>query len=69
MVKHALPNAQDMRDMGSISGSGQSPGGGHGNTLCYFFPGESHGQRSLAGYRPEALKESGMIEATSDIII
>ena len=24
-----------------------------------FLPGESHGQRSLAGYRPWGLKESG----------
>ena len=68
MVKHALPSARDMRDMGSVSGSGKSTGGGHGNTLHYFFL-ENHRKRSLAGYRPEGLKESGMIEETSDIII
>ena len=28
-------NAGDARDAGSISGSGRSPGGGHGNSLQY----------------------------------
>ena len=27
-----------------------------------FLPGESHGQRSLAGYRPQGHKEMDMIE-------
>ena len=29
-----------------------------------FFPGESHGQRSLAGYNPKYCKESEMTEMT-----
>ena len=29
-----------------------------------FLPGESHGQRSLAGYNPWGCKELGMTEAT-----
>ena len=29
-----------------------------------FLPGKSHGQRSLAGYSPWGLKESGTTEAT-----
>ena len=29
-----------------------------------FLPGESHGQRSLAGYSPQGLKESDMTEVT-----
>ena len=29
-----------------------------------FLPGESHGQRSLAGYSPEGRKELNMTEAT-----
>ena len=29
-----------------------------------FLPGESHGQRSLAGYSPWGRKESDMTEAT-----
>ena len=28
-------NAEDIRDVGSISGSGRSPGGEHGNPLLY----------------------------------
>ena len=36
---------------GLIPGSGRSPGEGMA-TQSGFFPGESHGQRSLAGYRP-----------------
>ena len=35
VVKNPLANAGDVRDMGSISRSGRSPGGGHGNTLQY----------------------------------
>ena len=30
-----------------------------------FLPGESHGQRSLAGYSPGGCKESDMTEATA----
>ena len=29
-----------------------------------FLPGESHGQRSLAGYNPQGCTESDMTEAT-----
>ena len=29
-----------------------------------FLPGESHGQRSLVGFRAQGLKESDMTEAT-----
>ena len=39
-------------DLGSIPGLGRSPGGGHGNPTPVFLPGESHRQRSLAGYSP-----------------
>ncbi|MEB1815087.1 hypothetical protein NYR05_11665, partial [Adlercreutzia mucosicola] len=42
----------DAGDLGSIPGSGRSPGGGPGNPLQYSCLGESHGQRSLAGYSP-----------------
>ena len=37
-------------DLGSITGVGRSPGEGNGTPV--FLPGESHGQRSLAGYSP-----------------
>ena len=36
MVKHPPVNAGDIRDVGLISGSGRSPGGGNGNPLQYF---------------------------------
>ena len=35
VVKNLSANAGDIRDVGSISGSGRSPGGGHGNPLQY----------------------------------
>ena len=59
MVKNPPSNAGDV---GSIPGSGRFPGGGHGNPSQVFLPGESHGQRSLAGYSPWGCKESDMIE-------
>ena len=37
-------------DVGSIPGSGRSPGGGQPTPV--FLPEESHGQRSLAGHSP-----------------
>ena len=33
VVKNPTASAGDIRDMGSISGSGRSPGGSHGNPL------------------------------------
>ena len=39
-------------DGGLIPGSGRSPSDGNGNPLLVFWPGESHGQRSLMGYSP-----------------
>ena len=35
VVKTPPPNAEYVRDMGSIPGLGRSPGGGHGNSLQY----------------------------------
>ena len=36
--KESISNAGDVRDMGSIPGSGRSPGGGHGNPLhCSYL--------------------------------
>ena len=35
VVKNAPASAGDVIDMGSISGLGRSPGGGHGNPLQY----------------------------------
>ena len=35
VVKNPPANAGDIRDAGSIPGSGRSPGGGHGNPLQF----------------------------------
>ena len=59
--KEPTYQCRDLRDTGMISRSGKFPEGGHNNKLQYSFffsptpvslPGESHGQRSLAGYSP-----------------
>ena len=63
MLKNPPANAGDTQHVGSSPGSGRSPGGGNGNPFWYL-PGESHGQRSLAGYSPWGHKESDTIEVT-----
>ena len=63
LVKNLPASVEDTRDTGSLPGSGQSPGGGHG-THSIFLPGESHGERSLADYSPWSCKESDMTEHT-----
>ena len=62
VVKKLPASAGDIRDSGSIPGSGRSPEGGHGNPLQYSCL--EHGQRSVAGYRPQSCKESDTIETT-----
>ena len=52
VVKNPHANAGDIRDMGSIPGSGRSLGEGNGNPLQYSFPEKFHGQKSVAGYNP-----------------
>ena len=49
-------------DLGSIPGSGRSPGEGNGTPLQYSLPGKSHGWRSLVGYSPWGRKESDTTE-------
>ena len=61
MGKESVCNAGDVV---SIPGSGRSPGGGHGNSLQVFLPGESHRQRSLEGYSPWGCKELDMTEVS-----
>ena len=51
-------------DRGLIPGLGRSPGGRNGNLVQYFCLKKSHGQRSLAGYRPWGHEESDMTEHT-----
>ena len=47
VVKNLPANAGDV---GSIPGSGRSPGEETGTPV--FLPGKSHGQRNLVGYNP-----------------
>ena len=54
IVKASACNAGDL---GSIPGSGSSPGEGNGNPLQCSRLGESYGQRSLVGYSPWGHKE------------
>ena len=45
--KESACNAGDTRDMGSIPGSGRSPGVGNGNLLQYSWTEESGGLQSM----------------------
>ena len=63
VVKNPPANAEDGRDMGWIPRLERFSGVGNVNPLV-FLPGEFHGQRSLAGYRPWGCTESDMTEAT-----
>ena len=45
-VKNLPSNAGDARDMGSMPGSGRSPGGGDGNPLQYSCLGNPMGRRA-----------------------
>ena len=51
-------SACNVGDLGSIPGTGRSPGEGNGNPLQYSCLEKSHGQRSLVGYSPWDHKES-----------
>ena len=62
LVKNSPADAGDVRDAGSIPGSGRSSGGGHANPLQTFCLENPQGQRSLVGYSPWGLKESDTIE-------
>ena len=52
VVKNPPANAGDVRDKGPFPELGRFPGGGNGQPTPGFLPGESHGQRILAGYGP-----------------
>ena len=59
MVKNLPTNEADIRDAGSICGSGGSPGGGHGHPLQYSLL-ENPMDRGAGG----PCKESDMTEVT-----
>ena len=54
--------ACNVGDLGSIPGSGRSPGEGKWQPTPVFLPGEFHGQRILLGYSPWGHRESDMTE-------
>ena len=58
-VKNSPANAGDVREVGSVSGSGRSPAG---QLHSVFLPGESHGQRSLPHDNPWGRTESDTTE-------
>ena len=49
-------------DLGSITGLGRSPGGGHGNPVQYSCLENPHGWRSFVGCSPWGHKESDATE-------
>ena len=57
-------------DVGSIPGSGRSPGEENGNPLTpVLLPGKSHGQRSLVGYSPWGRNESDMMDGATSVLL
>ena len=65
VVKNPSANTGNIRDLGSIPGWGNSPGGGHGQPPRVFLPGKSYGQWNQAGNGPEGCKESDRSERLS----
>ena len=62
--KESTCNAGVAGDVGSIPGLGRFPWRREWQPTLIFLPGESHGQRSLAGYSPLGHRESDMTEVT-----
>ena len=63
MVKNPPANAGDIRDVGSVSELGRSPGGGHCNTLQYSYL-ENHMDRGVWQAIVHGVTESDMTEVT-----
>ena len=65
VVKKLPANAGDIRDADVRDPwVGKIPWRRAGQSTPVFLPGESHGQRSLVGYRPQCHQESDTTEAT-----
>ena len=64
-VKNSPANAEDTEDVGSIAGSGRSPGGGKWQPTPAFLLEKFHEKRSLVGYSPKGHQESDMTEQLS----
>ena len=69
MGKKPTCNVGDAGDVCSIPGSGSSSWRKAWQLTPIFLPGESHGQRSLAGYGPQGHNEWNMTEATEHACI
>ena len=75
VVKNLPANAGDVRDLGSIPGSGRSPGGGNGNPLWCSCLDNSMNRGTWWGtvhgvsWRPWGLKEWEMTNYTFPLII
>ena len=63
VVKNLPSSARDITDTGSIPGSGRSLRK-KWQPAPVFLPGESHGQRDLAGYSPWGHRELDKTKAT-----
>ena len=64
VVQNPLANGGDIRDVGSIPGSGRFPGGGHGNPLQYSCLENPMDKRSLKATAHRVTTELDMTEAT-----
>ena len=64
MVKNPPASAGDARDVGSIPGSGRSPGGGNGNPLEYSYLENSMDRGAWRATVHMVTKESDMTEHT-----
>ena len=61
-VKNLPANARDARDVGSIPGSGRSPGGGNSNPLQYSCLENPMDRGAWWGYSPRGHLESDTTE-------
>ena len=62
--KNLCANAGDVRDAGSIPGSGRFPAGGHGNPLQYSCLENARDREAWQATVHGISKEADMIEAT-----
>ena len=65
MGKNPPASAGELRDRGSIPGSGRAPGGSSSTPTPVLLAGKSHGQSSLVGYSPRGCKVSHVTRVTS----